>query len=75
MNKLLKTINYQISEEKIKKILKIKEGLVIAGIDEKDIAIMSEQIHPIAYGTEKSVIFTEIAGIPVIEIIGTGEEN
>jgi hypothetical protein len=64
----------KISEETIKKILKIKEGLAIAGLDEKDIVYMPEPIHPIAYGMEKQVIFSEIAGIKVVEIIGTEED-
>ncbi len=57
-----------------KKILKIKEGLMIAGLDEKDIIYMPEPIHPIAYGMEKQVIFYEVAGIKVVEIIGTEED-
>jgi len=64
-----------ISEETIRKILKIKEGLEIAGINPKDIIAMPEQVHPIAYGIEKSVIFTEIAGIRVLNIIDTPENK
>ena len=64
-----------ISKETIEKILKIKEALAIMNIDEKDIVVMPEPIHPIAYGMEKSVIFTEIAGIKVVNIIGTGDED
>jgi len=58
-------------ENILKKILKIKEGLAIAGLDDKDIAFMPEPIHPIAYGMIKEVIFTEIAGIKIINIVGT----
>ena len=67
-------MNDIISEEKINKVLEIKEKLAIAGIKEKDIAIMPEKIHPIAYGQEKSVIFIEIAGVPVVEIVGAGDD-
>jgi hypothetical protein len=71
MNKDMKNIK----EETIKKILKLKEALAIMNVDEKDIVFMPEPIHPIAYGTEKAVIFIEIAGIKVVNIIGTGEED
>ena len=58
----------KISEEKIKKILSIKEGLMVTGINEKDIAILPKKIHPIVYGKKQVVIFSEVADIPVIEI-------
>jgi len=60
-----------IKEETIKKILKLKEALTLMDVDTKNIVFMSEPIHPIAYGMEKSVIFTEIAGVKVVNIIGT----
>ena len=60
---------------KIEKILKIKKELMTAGINTKYIAIMPEKIHPIAYGQEKTVIFTEIAGIPIVNIVGVMEED
>ena len=64
----------KISEAKIERILEIKKGLATAGIDEDEIAILSGKISPIAYGVATTVIFTEIAGIPVVEILGTEED-
>ena len=61
----------KILQEQIDKILKIKEACQVMNIDIKDVAFMPEQPYDIALGMEKQVIFTEIAGIRVCNIIGT----
>ena len=54
-----------------KEILELKKKLAESNIDTENIVFIPEPIYPIAYGMEKSVIFTEFAGIKVVNIIGT----
>jgi len=63
-----------ISEEQINKILKIKEACQVMNIDTSDVAFMPEQVNEIALGMEKIVVFTEIAGIRVCNIVGVNED-
>ena len=64
----------KISEEQLNNVLKIKEACMVMNIDTEYIAFMPEQINNIAIGLEKTVIFTEIAGIKVCNIVGIDEE-
>ena len=63
----------KISEEQINKILKIKEACQVMNINISEVTFMPEQVNEIAIGMEKVVIFTEIAGIRVCNIIGINE--
>jgi len=65
---------YKISEEQLNKILKIKEACQVMNVDTLEVAFMPEQVNKIALGMEKQVIFTEIAGIRVCNLVGTNEE-
>jgi len=63
----------KISEEQINKILKIKEACQVMNINIPEVTFMPEQVNEIAIGMEKVVIFTEIAGIRVCNIIEINE--
>jgi len=60
-------MNY--TEEQVNKILKIKEACQVMNVDTSDVAFMPEHLNEIALGLEKQVIFTEIAGIRVCNLV------
>lgn len=62
------------SKKAITKILDLKRSLASAGIDDSQFCILLEPLSPLALGIGKEVIFTEIAGIKIVNIIGT-EDN
>ena len=59
----------KLIKEQLNKILKIKEACQVMNIDTLEVAFMPKQLNEIALGMEKIVVFTEIAGIRVCNIV------